>query len=241
MCAPESPASRPAGGGCGRIPTAPVAMLAAMPKLLRVLHADDTLIAVDKPAGLLAVPGRGEAGCLNLTVQVQAAYADALIVHRLDMATSGLMLFARGAAAQRQLSIAFAERRVHKRYIAVVHGDVAADSGEIDAPLIADWPNRPRQVVDLHHGKKALTRWQVLARHEAGPGGPRTRLMLEPVTGRSHQLRVHLQYIGHAICGDTLYAPEPQHSGRLLLHACHLGLAHPVDGTALELDCPAAF
>ncbi len=216
-------------------------MLVAMPQVLCVLHADATLIAVDKPTGLLAVPGRGEAGLVNLTAQVQAAFADALVVHRLDMATSGLMLFARGAAAQRQLSIAFAERQVHKRYIAVVHGDPADEAGEIDAPLRADWPRRPRQMVDGHNGKPALTRWRVLSRGEPAPEGLRTRLALEPVTGRSHQLRVHLQSIGHPICGDTLYAPEPQHSPRLLLHACHLALALPADGSPLRLDCPAPF
>jgi len=212
-----------------------------VPSSLHVVHADSSLIAIDKPEGLLAVPGRGEGGLVNLTARVQAVFADALIVHRLDMATSGLMLFARGAAVQRQLSIAFAERQVHKRYIAVVHGELAAEEGVIDLPLLADWPNRPRQVVDLHNGKKALTRWRVLARGECGPEGARTRLALEPVTGRSHQLRVHLQSIGHAICGDTLYAAEPQHSRRLLLHACHLALAHPADGTPLQLDCPAPF
>lgn len=212
-----------------------------VPSALRVVHADSSLIAIDKPEGLLAVPGRGEGGLVNLTALVQAAFADALIVHRLDMATSGLMLFARGAAVQRQLSIAFAERQVHKRYIAVVQGELAAEEGVIDLPLIADWPNRPRQVVDLHNGKPAMTRWRVLARGECGPEGARTRLALEPVTGRSHQLRVHLQSIGHAICGDTLYAAEPHHSPRLLLHACHLRLVHPADGTPLQLDCPAPF
>jgi len=216
-------------------------MLAAMFPPLHVLHADTSLVVANKPADLLAVPGRGEAGQRNLTAQVQAVYADALVVHRLDMATSGLMLFARGAAVQRQISMAFEQRRVHKRYTAVVHGDVAAASGEINAPLITDWPRRPRQIVDLHNGKPSLTRWWVLARGEAGPEGPRTRLTLEPVTGRSHQLRVHLQSIGHPICGDTLYAPEPGHSPRLLLHACHLALQHPADGTLLELDCPAPF
>ena len=216
-------------------------MLAAMFPALCVLHADATLLALHKPAGLLAVPGRGEAGRVNLTAQVQATWPDALVVHRLDMATAGLKLFARGPAAQRQLSIAFAERRVHKRYVAVVHGDVAGEAGEINAPLITDWPRRPRQVVDLQHGKAALTRWQVLGRGEQGPEGTRTRLALEPVTGRSHQLRVHLQSIGHPICGDNLYAPEPQHSPRLLLHACHLALLHPATGAPLMLDCPAPF
>ncbi len=208
-------------------------MLAAM---LHILHADEALLVLDKPAGLLAVPGLGDAGRHNLAALLQAAHADARVVHRLDMATSGLIVFARGAAAQRSLSMAFAERRVHKRYVAVVHGEMAADTGEIDAPLAADWPRRPRQVVDPVAGKPALTRWRVMARQ---PG--RTRLLLEPVTGRTHQLRVHLQHAGHPICGDELYADEPRTGARLLLHACHLELAHPASGRPMEFTSEAPF
>lgn len=192
----------------------------------RIVHIDEALLLVDKPAGLLSVPGRGEEGLINLTAQLQAGQADALIVHRLDQATSGLMLFARGAAMQRALSVAFASRQVHKRYVAVVTGRVEQDSGRIDAPLLADWPRRPRQRVDLQQGKPALTHWRVLERHV-----DHTRLELEPVTGRSHQLRVHLMFIGHPILGDTLYAPDPQRAPRLLLHASQLSLRHPLHGT----------
>lgn len=208
-------------------------MLAGM---LKLVHIDDALMAVDKPEGLLAVPGRGPAGLVNLTAQVQAEYGDARVVHRLDMATSGLMLFARGAAVQRQLSVLFAERQVHKRYVALVLGDVQGNAGTIDARLTADWPNRPRQVVAAEGGKTALTHWRVLARL-----GHATRLELTPVTGRSHQLRVHLQFIGHPICGDALYVPGPQPGGRLLLHASDLSLQHPRDGHSLVLHCPAPF
>jgi tRNA pseudouridine32 synthase/23S rRNA pseudouridine746 synthase len=206
------------------------------PPALNVLHADDWLLVLDKPAGLLSVPGRGEAGQRNLYRQVQAEHADALIVHRLDMATSGLMVFARGLPTQRSLSAAFAERRVAKHYLAVVQGLVAGDQGEIDAPLAADWPDRPRQKVDPEFGKPSLTRWQVLARADG-----RTRLALQPLTGRSHQLRVHLQSIGHPICGDPLYASEPPTAPRMLLHACGLSFVHPATQAQLSFASPAPF
>ncbi len=201
-----------------------------------IVHVDPAFLVVDKPAGLLCVLGRGEAGSDHLHARVQALHPDAQVVHRLDMATSGLMLFARGAPMQRALSIAFAERRIAKRYVAVVEGDVAGEAGEIDAPLSPDWPNRPRQLVDDLHGKPALTRWRVLQRL---PGA--TRVELEPVTGRSHQLRVHLQSIGHPIRGDALYAPAPLGASRLLLHATRLAFAHPVSGEALVFDADAPF
>lgn len=190
---------------------------------LRVLHADDALVVVDKPAGVLSVPGLGAGLHDNLTTVVQALFADVRVVHRLDQATSGLMLFARGAAMQRALSMAFEARRVHKAYVAVVMGRVDGDEGEIDARLMPDWPNRPRQIVDAQRGKPALTRWRVIER-----GIDTTRMQLHPVTGRTHQLRVHLQSIGHPIVGDALYAPAPWQGARLLLHATELQLAHPL-------------
>ncbi|MBC7728416.1 MAG: RluA family pseudouridine synthase [Microbacteriaceae bacterium] len=203
--------------------------------LLTIAHVDGRVVVADKPAGLLCVPGRGpdRADCLARRVQVQ--WPDALVVHRLDMATSGLVVFGRGAAMQRALSIAFAERRVHRRYEAVVAGLLADEAGEINLPLAADWPNRPRQQVDRAAGKPSLTRWQVLARDEARGT---TRLALTPITGRSHQLRVHLATIGHAILGDTLYAPAPwaQAAPRLLLHACLLSLPALADGLDDGLD-----
>lgn len=208
-----------------------------MPDSVPVLYCDSALIVVDKPAGLLAVPGRG-AGLQDCVARrVQAQFADALVVHRLDQATSGLLLLARGAVAQRCLSRQFEERRVSKRYVAVVAGLVADDHGSIDLPLAADWPHRPRQRVDVTSGKACLTHWRVLSRDLAAQT---TRLELEPVTGRSHQLRVHMLAFGHAILGDALYAPEAP-GPRLLLHAASLGLAHPDDGRALNFSSPVPF
>jgi tRNA pseudouridine32 synthase / 23S rRNA pseudouridine746 synthase len=204
---------------------------------LQVMWEDAALIALDKPSGLLSVPGKGEAGRNNLLAQAQTRWPDAAVVHRLDMATSGLMLLARGAMAQRALSMAFERRAVHKTYTAWVHGVMEGQAGCIKAPLLADWPNRPRQTVDWQNGRPALTHWRVLER-DAMSG--RTRVLLEPVTGRSHQLRVHLQHLGHPIIGDELYAP-PGPPQRLLLHATSLRLMHPISALALELNCPAPF
>jgi tRNA pseudouridine32 synthase/23S rRNA pseudouridine746 synthase len=205
---------------------------------VKVWYADDDLVVVDKPPGLLAVPGRGEAGRACLAAHVAAEWPDALIVHRLDMATSGLMLFARGAEAQRRLSRAFAERRVGKVYTAVAHGLPADDAGEVNAPLAADWPNRPRQQIDPLRGRAALTRWRVLARDSEAR---RCRLALEPVTGRSHQLRVHLGAIGHPIVGDALYGDDAGREPRSLLHATRLAFAHPRHGTEIVLTSPPPF
>ncbi len=203
-----------------------------------ILHADDWLVVADKPAGLPTVPGRPLELHDCLWQRVRERFDDALVVHRLDMATSGLVLFARGLESQRALSRAFAQREVGKTYEAVVAGRVEREQGEIDLPLAADWPNRPRQMVDPTRGKPSLTRWRVIARE-----ADRTRLALEPHTGRSHQLRVHLASIGHPILGDALYAPEPiaQAAPRLLLHACALAFAHPADGRALRFESPAPF
>jgi tRNA pseudouridine32 synthase/23S rRNA pseudouridine746 synthase len=214
-----------------------MARVTATPSGLRAIHVDDALLVVDKPAGLLAVPGRGEAGRMNLAARVQCEWPDARVVHRLDMATSGLMLFARGAAMQRQLGAAFAQRAVHKHYRALVAGLVPADRGCIDAPLGADWPNRPRQQVDLERGKPSLTRWQVL---ERDPTRQVTVLDLEPITGRSHQLRVHLLSIGHPILGDALYAPEHP-APRLMLHATRIAFVHPLTGRACRFESEASF
>lgn len=200
---------------------------------------------LDKPAGLLAVPGRGTDKQDCASTRAQAQWPDALIVHRLDMATSGLLLMARGAAMQRRLSMAFASRSVRKHYVALVAGHVppsAAGWGEIDLPLMNDWPKRPRQMVDPR-GKPSLTRWLVLAHESDDRGRPLTRLALEPVTGRTHQLRVHLQAIGHPILGDALYADADAraHSPRLLLHACELALTHPLTDEALQWHSPPPF
>ena len=210
---------------------------------IEALYADDTLLVLDKPSGLLAVPGRGTDKQDCLSARVQARYPDALIVHRLDMATSGLMVMARGASAQRALSQAFAAREVNKRYIAVVFGRLEAPLegwGIIDLPIIVDWPNRPLRIVDHQLGKPSLTRWHVLGYEENGTS---TRVELEPITGRSHQLRVHLRELGHPILGDALYAPPniQAQASRLLLHAGSLGFVHPVTGECLLFDCPVPF
>lgn len=207
--------------------------------MVSLIFSDDALIAVDKPAGLLAVPGRGEDKHDCVAARVQDVFGDALIVHRLDMATSGVMLLARGAAVQRQLSIAFARRAVHKRYLAVVHGRLPQTSGEISLPLMADWPHRPRQKVDHAHGKPSLTRYHVLSHDDLADT---SRVALEPVTGRSHQLRVHLSAIGHPIVGDPLYGSDDAAlAPRLLLHASELTLSHPVSGQTLALRSALAF
>jgi tRNA pseudouridine32 synthase / 23S rRNA pseudouridine746 synthase len=215
---------------------------------LRVVHEDDALIVLDKPSGLLAVPGRGPDKQDCLSALAQARWPDALIVHRLDMATSGLVIMARGLAMQRALSMAFEKRRVHKRYTAVGGGDrgnTDTTNGwqTIDLPLMIDWMNRPRSIVDHGMGKPSLTRWRLAADDQGAHKDIGTRLELEPVTGRTHQLRVHLQAIGHPIVGDPLYASEAQRAlaPRLLLHAGWLALPHPITGDTLELHSPCPF
>lgn len=189
---------------------------------------------------MLSVPGRGPDKADCASARVQAAYADALVVHRLDMATSGLLLMARGPDMQRRMSEAFAGREVRKRYVAVVAGLIASDEGEIDLPLAADWPNRPKQVVDRVAGKPSRTLWRVLERDEKAVT---TRVELEPVTGRSHQLRVHMQAMGYPIMGDSLYAPAQAAAGssRLMLHAADLEFAHPATEAILALSSPSPF
>lgn len=202
------------------------------------LFEDSALLAFDKPAGLLAVPGRGADKQDCLWLQVRERWPDALVVHRLDMATSGLMLFARGTDVQRRLSRAFASRQVDKSYVAVVAGRMPAAQGRIELPLIADWPRRPLQKVDEHQGKPSITDWRLLAFDAERRA---SRLALRPLTGRTHQLRVHLAAIGHPILGDALYAPPALQGGRLMLHAQALQFAHPLDGRLLQLQCEPPF
>jgi tRNA pseudouridine32 synthase/23S rRNA pseudouridine746 synthase len=208
-----------------------------------LIFADDALLVLDKPAGLLSVPGRGPDKQDCLSSQVQLQFPDALVVHRLDMATSGLMVMARGATHQRTLNDAFAARTVHKTYTAVVDGLLEAadkDWQEISLAIMLDWPNRPLRVIDPLRGKPSVTRWRVLA-HDASTSS--TRVALEPVTGRSHQLRVHMKAIGHPILGDALYAPASvaARSTRLLLHANVLELTHPVSAERLKFCSPPPF
>ena len=240
-----------------------------------IVFESDALLVIDKPSGLLSVPGRGEDKQDCAITRVQTHAPSALVVHRLDMATSGLMVFAKGARMQRLLSQAFQDRQTHKQYRAAVLGSVQAastigsDEGDgttspngiaapdkwhtIDQPVIVDWPNRPRSKVCHDTGKPSLTRWRPAAQAFApngtladwSPTAPQTFtcIDLQPVTGRSHQLRVHLAHIGHAIAGDALYGP-PNNAAlapRLLLHATDLGLTCPLTGRALRWHSNAPF
>lgn len=206
---------------------------------LEFLYIDDHLLVVNKPSGLLSVPGRGEGMDDCLVSRVQKRVPDALTVHRLDMDTSGLLLLARGAEMHRQLSRLFQDRQVDKRYLAVVDGLLEPAEGEINLPLICDWPNRPRQIVDFNIGKPSLTRFRRLTQDLKNAT---SRVELEPVTGRSHQLRVHLSALGFPILGDDLYGGPAEHKAkRLLLHAMDLAFIHPSTATPLSFHCPAPF
>lgn len=209
---------------------------------LEVVFADDAIVVLNKPSGLLTVPGRGPEKADCLSRRVQARYPDALIVHRLDRDTSGLVVMARGLPAQRVLNLAFEQRRVDKRYTAVVTGQLAVDGQwhEIDLPMLVDWPNRPKRTINFAEGQSALTRWRCMAVDSASNT---SRVELEPVTGRTHQLRVHMQAIDHPMVGDTLYAPpEVQaQADRLLLHSGLLIFPHPVTGAVQEYTVAPAF
>ena len=207
---------------------------------LNILYQDDELLFVDKPAGLLSVPGRDEDKQDSLILRIQQVFPSARIVHRLDMATSGVMVMGLNNEVHRQLSRLFEQRKVQKRYLAVVDGVIKQASGQIDLPLITDWPNRPRQMIDHERGKPSRTQYTVLTCDEANNT---TRLELIPVTGRTHQIRVHLQTLGHAILGDRLYAADlvREKSQRLLLHSTFLSFEHPVNGDLLSIHSEVPF
>lgn len=206
---------------------------------LQLIFVDEHLIIVDKPAGLLSVPGRGEDKADCLVSRVHARFPEALAVHRLDMATSGLLVLARGEAMHKAFSRLFREREVAKRYVAVLDGLLEQTEGEVDLPLICDWPNRPRQKVDHEIGKHSLTKFRLL---KLDRSENTSRVELEPITGRSHQLRVHMAALGHPILGDDLYGREGAHDpGRLLLHASDLAFAHPASGEPMRFHCAAPF
>ena len=204
-------------------------------RMLEIIHSDAVLVAVNKPTGLLTVPGRGadKQDCLYL--RLLEPFPDALVVHRLDMDTSGLLLFARSPEAQRNLSLQFEKREISKTYVAIVEGVIEKNTGMVDFPLRKDMAHRlpPMHVVDCVRGKKALTEWKVLERTATT-----TRLALFPKTGRSHQLRVHMNAIGFPIVGDPIYGTP---AGRLMLHAQSLELRHPINGEPIRLECPAPF
>lgn len=221
---------------------------------IRVLYADQHLLFVDKPSGLLSVPGKhpDNKDCLisrvqqgekmmgdNIDVQL-TGYPEARIVHRLDMDTSGVMVLALNADCHRALSRQFEQRQTEKQYHATVFGVVAEDHGRIELPIIGDWPNRPLQKVCADSGKSALTHYQVISRNTADNS---SRLLLKPVTGRSHQLRIHLAEIGHPILGCSFYAHSQalNAAARLLLHASLLTLNHPVSGDAVTISSPTPF
>ena len=208
---------------------------------ISLLYEDADLLVLNKPAGLLSVPGRGPDKQDCLSTRVQARFADALVVHRLDMATSGLLLMARGIAMQRALSAAFAERQVAKCYVADVAGLLApgAPWQLIDLPIAPDWQRRPLRIVHPQ-GQPSQTLWRCISQDLQRQT---SRLELQPLTGRSHQLRLHLQALGHPILGDALYAPAPVQAmaARLHLHARDLTLAHPRTGQSLQWHCPAPF
>jgi tRNA pseudouridine32 synthase / 23S rRNA pseudouridine746 synthase len=202
-----------------------------------IVYADAHLLVASKAAGLLAVPGRGPDKTDCLSLRLQQLYPDALIVHRLDQATSGLMVFARGIAMQRALSALFETRQVHKNYVAVVQGMLRTDEDDVALPIGADWLARPLRKIDQQDGKAALTHYRVLSRDTAAQT---SRLLLQPVTGRTHQLRVHMAAIGHPILGDALYG-DAASATRLLLHAQELGLPHPADGKPMVWQDIAPF
>ncbi|NKI75295.1 bifunctional tRNA pseudouridine(32) synthase/23S rRNA pseudouridine(746) synthase RluA [Dickeya sp. CFBP 2040] len=206
---------------------------------LHILYQDQHIMVVNKPSGLLSVPGRAEEHRDSIMTRIQADFPAAESVHRLDMATSGVMVVALTKAAERELKRQFREREPKKSYVARVFGHLMQDDGLVDLPLICDWPNRPKQKVCFEQGKPAQTDYTVLSRDRDGT----TRVKLMPVTGRSHQLRVHMLALGHPILGDGFYA-HPQAKAmapRLLLHAQELAITHPAFNTPMHFRCEADF
>ena len=206
---------------------------AGMPQ---VLHEDAQILVVDKPAGLLSVPGKGPELSDCLISRLQAVFPEVLLVHRLDRDTSGVMVFARTPHAQRHLGLQFEKRMVRKVYVARLAGRLEPKTGTVDLPLIVDWENRPRQMVDRDNGRAAVTDWRVL-RHD----GETTRVRLMPKTGRSHQLRVHMLALGHPILGDPLYAEGAGDFERMMLHSEELRIKNPEGGHSMTFRAKAPF
>ncbi|MBR2656204.1 MAG: RNA pseudouridine synthase [Loktanella sp.] len=204
---------------------------------LVILHSDHQVVLVDKPSGLLSVPGKGEDLADCLIARLQRVFPDALLVHRLDRDTSGVMIFAMTPHAQRHLGLQFEKRQTKKTYVARVWGEMADKSGTVDLPLIVDWPNRPLQMVDHENGRKAVTDWRVVRK-----GGGETRVRLMPQTGRSHQLRVHMLALGHPILGDPFYATgQARDYPRLMLHSETLQFRHPDGGQGMRITAKCPF
>ena len=206
---------------------------------LAIVYEDDDLVVIEKPAGLLSVPGRLPEHQDSAYLRVVSRYPQAKITHRLDMATSGILMFAKHRGAEVAVSKMFQARTVQQHYIALVQGHLKGQ-GEVNEPLITDWENRPRQMVHYELGKPAQTLYEELA-YDAD--ADLTRVLLTPITGRSHQLRVHMMHIGHPISGDKIYHPEPQLSslGRMALHASYLAFKHPLTGAEVEIQAKVPF
>ena len=203
----------------------------------RLIHHDDQILVVEKPAGLLSVPGRGEDRADCLINRLRGAFPTVLLVHRLDMDTSGIMVFGLTPHAQKHLGQQFERRQVKKAYVARLWGRLEGKEGRVDLPLIVDWPNRPRQKVDHAEGRPAQTDWRVIRASDA-----ETRVRLYPLTGRSHQLRVHMASLGHPILGDPLYAEgSAADHPRLMLHAESLRLRHPDSNATMSFSAPPPF
>lgn len=208
------------------------------PEAPRIIHADHEILVVDKPAGLLSVPGKGEDRADCLIARLAGPFPEVLLVHRLDLDTSGVMVFALTRHAQRHLGLQFEKRHVKKTYLARLAGRLEPATGTVDLPLVVDWPNRPKQMVDHDRGRSARTDWRVIRATDA-----ETRVRLMPLTGRSHQLRVHMASLGHPILGDPLYAEGAVRDDhpRLMLHAESLRLRHPDGGRHMTFSAPAPF
>jgi len=204
--------------------------------VMNIIYQDEHLIAVDKPEGLLSVPGLGEANQDCVATRLLEINSEVKVVHRLDCYTSGIMILAVGIDAQRNLSRQFHDRKINKQYIAVVHGVLSEQQGTIDIPMRGDLDDRPRQIVDYQQGKNSTTHWTVISVENN-----RTRLLLKPVTGRTHQLRIHCKAIGHTIVGDGLYGDDSETEKRMLLHAETIELSHPETGKHLCLKAPCEF
>lgn len=206
---------------------------------ISILYEDEDLVVIDKPAGLLSVPGRLAEHHDSAYFRVLDIYPNAKITHRLDMATSGILMFAKHRDAEVAVSKMFQARTVKKNYVALVQGQIAPQ-GSVDVPLITDWENRPRQIVHFELGKPSQTLFESV---DYDQNLDVSRVLLTPITGRSHQLRVHMQYIGHPITGDKLYHPEPARSplGRMALHASYLAFQHPLQGHEVEIKGVVPF
>jgi tRNA pseudouridine32 synthase/23S rRNA pseudouridine746 synthase len=206
---------------------------------LDILYQDDDIVVLNKPAGLLSVPGRENKHKDSLALRILRVWPNACVVHRLDLATSGIIVLAMRKSAQSHIGRQFQQKKISKTYFARVEGVILEDEGLIDLPIRCDWENRPRQIVDFEQGKSSQTKWKVIQREDQT-----TLVELTPITGRTHQLRVHLQQIGHPILGDDFYATalgKKRSPQRLALHAGHLTLTHPSKETLMTFNCAVPF